>query len=324
MDIYGGYTMVDLSLGGRWRAQFGLRVEDADIRVNTIDPLVPGGIPSVASLVNRDYLPGVNITFAATPRQNLRLGFGRTVNRPDFRELSPFEFTNVVGGYSTTGNPDLRRALISNYDVRWEWFLGGNQIIAASYFYKRFSDPIEQIYRPTASELRQTFLNVPAANNQGIELELRKGLGAFSRRLSPFALQANFTFVDSSVNIPTDRFPQLTSKQRPLVGQSRFIYNAIAEWTQPRLRSNARFYVNSVSRRITDVGTFRLPDVYQERSVFLDFVYQVSFTETGRYRMRFSGENLGNNTYRYTQADFTVRQFQLGRTFSVGLSYSFF
>jgi hypothetical protein len=197
-------------------------------------------------------------------------------------------------------------------------------VLAASYFYKKFTDPIEQIYRPTASELRQSFLNVAGATNQGLELEVRRGLGAVSRRLNAFALQANFTFVNSDVNIPVDRFPQLTSRNRPMVGQSRFIYNAVAEWAQPKWRSSARFYANSVSRRITDVGTFRLPDVYQERSVFLDFVYQLSLSETGRYKVRFTGENLGDNLYRYTQADFTIRQFQLGRTFSVGLSYSFF
>ena len=324
MNIYGGYTVVDLSLGGRWRAQFGVRVEDADIRVNTIDPLIPGGIPAAANLYNRDYLPGINLTYALSPRQNLRLGYGRTVNRPDFRELSPFEFTNVVGGYSTVGNPDLLRATIDNFDVRWEWFLGGNQVLAASYFYKKFTDPIEQIYRPTASELRQSFLNVAGANNQGFELEVRRGLGVVSRKLSAFALQANFTFVNSDVSIPVDRFPQLTSRNRPMVGQSRFIYNAVAEWAKPKWRSSARFYANSVSRRITDVGTFQLPDVYQERSVFLDFVYQLSLSETGKYKVRLTGENLGDNLYRYTQADFVIRQFQLGRTFSVGLSYSFF
>jgi outer membrane receptor protein involved in Fe transport len=64
--------------------------------------------------------------------------------------------------------------------------------------------------------------------------------------------------------------------------------------------------------------------VYQERSVFLDFVYQLSLSETGKYKLRFTGENLGDNLYRYTQADFIIRQFQLGRTFSAGLSYSFF
>lgn len=324
MDIWGGFGMVDLSLGPRWRVQTGIRIEDADINVTTIDPLIPGGVPTVASLVNRDYLPAINVTYALKPKQNLRFAYGRTVNRPDFRELSPFEFTNIVGGYSTTGNPDLQRALINNFDVRWEAFLGGNQVLAASYFYKRFKDPIEQIYQPTASELRQSFLNVDAATNQGVELELRQNLGRFGRRLQPFAVQANFTFVDSNVDIPTDRFPQLTSRSRPLVGQSRFIYNLIGEWAQPKLRSNAKFYVNSVARRITDVGTFQLPDVYQERTTFLDAVYQLNLDESGRYKIRFTAENLTDNHYQYTQAQFVVRDYRLGRTFSAGLSYNFF
>lgn len=324
MDIWGGYSMVDLSLGGRWRLLAGVRVEDADIQVNTIDPLIPGGVPTVASLVNRDYLPAVNLTYAVTNRQNLRFGYGRTVNRPDFRELSPFEFTNIVGGYSTTGNPNLQRALIDNFDVRWEWFMGGNQVLAASYFYKDFTDPIEQIYQPTASELRQSFLNVAGARNQGVELELRKGLGALTRKLDAFSLQANFTLVDSTVDIPTDRFPQLTSRERPLVGQSRYIYNLIGEWAKPKWRSNARFYVNSVSRAITDVGTFQLPDVYQERRTFMDFVYQLSLVESGKYKIRFSAENLTDNEYRFTQAQYVVRQFKLGRTFGAALSYNFF
>lgn len=324
MDIYGGYALVDLALGPRWRLVSGLRYEDANITVTTIDPLIPGGIPSIANLSNRDPLPSVNLIYALTPRQNIRAGFGRTVNRPDFRELSPFEFTNVVGGYSTTGNPDLQRASINNYDVRWEWFTGGNQVIAASYFYKRFTDPIEQIYVPTASELRQSFLNVAGANNQGVELELRKNMSAISKKLSDFAVQSNFTFVDSQVEIPVDRFPQLTSRERPMVGQSRYIVNVIAEWLKPAWRSNMRFYVNSVSRRLTDVGTFQLPDVYQERTTFLDLVYKFTPVKEGKWNIRFSAENLTDNHYKYTQANFTVRDFRIGRTYTVGTSYEFF
>ena len=324
MDIYGGYTMVDLAIGSRWRVISGVRVEDAQINVTTLDPLVPGGIPSFANLYNRDYLPAVNVIYQLTAKQNLRFGYGRTVNRPDFRELSPFEFTNVVGGYSTVGNPNLRRAKIDNFDARWEWFLGGNQVVAASYFFKKFKDPIEQIYRPTASELRQSFLNVDSARNQGVELEWRQGLGRFSKSLRDFGLQANITVVDSNVTIPTGQFVQLTSANRPLVGQSRYIFNVIAEWQRAALRSNARFYVNSVSRRITDVGTFDLPDVYQERNLLLDFVYEYSAKESGKWKLRFSGENLNNNVYRQTQANFVVRRFQIGRTFTIGTSYTFF
>jgi outer membrane receptor protein involved in Fe transport len=325
MDIFAGFGMVDLAIGPRWRVVGGIRFEDAQINVTTINPLVPGNVPTTAALNNRDPLPGVNAIYALNARQNLRFGYGRTVNRPDFRELSPFEFTNVVGGYTTAGNPNLRRATIDNYDARWEWFLGGNQVIAASFFFKRFTDPIEQLFQPTASELRQSFGNVFAANNQGIEFEFRRNLSFIRSGLRDFSLQTNFTFVDSDVEIPDlPEYVLLTSRNRPLVGQSRYIYNVIGEWAKPQWRSNARVFLNSVSRRITDVGTFELPDAYQERVFFLDAVYQVSLDEQGKWSLRFSGENLTNNLYRYTQQDILIRQFQIGRNFTFGMSYSFF
>ncbi|MBM3761909.1 MAG: hypothetical protein FJW36_16875 [Acidobacteria bacterium] len=324
MDVIGGFAMVDLNLGAKLRLVGGIRVEDANIGVITVDPLIPNARPSTAILINRDPLPAINLIYAVGKRQNLRGGYSRTINRPDFRELSPFEFTNIVGGYSTVGNPNITRALIDNLDVRYEFFPGGNQVMAVSYFYKRFTDPIEQIYSPTASELRQSFINVAGAKNQGVELEWRSNLDRFSKKLRDFSVQSNFTFVDSNVDIPVDRFPQLTSRARPLVGQSRFIYNAIAEWAKPKLRSQARFYLNSVSRRITDVGSFRLPDIYQERNTFIDFVYQYNLTESGKWNMRFSAENLSDNQYRYKQSDILVRSFRIGRTFTIGTSYTFF
>ncbi len=324
MDVYAGYAMVDMAIGPRWRLIGGVRIEDASIVVTTVDPLVPGSVPSVATLVNRDPLPAVNLIYALSPRQNVRFAYGRTISRPDFRELSPFEFTNVLGGFNTVGNPNLKRATIDNFDARWEWFLGGDQVMAASYFYKRFDDPIEVSVQPT-QDFRQSFLNADNAINQGVELEFRRSLRFVNRRMTPFSIGANFTIVDSNVKLPEGQGAiVLTSKERPLVGQSRFIYNIITEWTEPRLRSNARFYVNSVSRRITDVGAAGLPDLYQERNTFLDFVYQFDIKEGGRWNFRLAAENLGDNEYRWTQGGLPQRNFRIGRTFSVGTSFSFF
>jgi hypothetical protein len=126
------------------------------------------------------------------------------------------------------------------------------------------------------------------------------------------------------VRLPTSEGLVLTSTSRPLVGQSRYIYNVIADWKRPQWRSSARFYVNSVSRRITDVGTFGLPDIYQERNTFLDAVYQYDITENGRWSIRFNAENLGDNEYRWTQAGIDHRRFRTGRTFTVGTSFSLF
>jgi outer membrane receptor protein involved in Fe transport len=322
MDVYAGYGMVDLSFG-KWRLTGGVRLENAEIGVVTTSPIAVDA-PVVANLKNTDWLPGVNATYQLTQTQNLRFGVSRTVNRPDFRELSPFDFQEVVGFYTTLGNPNLQRAAIDNYDARWEWFPGPNELVAASFFYKKFTDPIERYIEATVS-LRQTFQNAQGAKNYGFEIEARKNLGnVLGNSFRDFSVFSNFTFVDSDIQLDPALLGVVTSRTRPLTGQSRYLVNIAADWSKPAWRSNARLYFNSVSRRLIDVGSFGLPDIYEERNNILDAVYQFDILEGGRLSLRVSAQNLTDNTYRTTQADLPFRTFQLGRTFSVGTTWTIF
>ena len=323
MMIYAGYAMVDLSLGARWRIEAGLRIEDADQKVTTYDNRIPNAKPVLAGLHNRDAAPSVNLIYALSKRQNLRFSYSRTLSRPDFRELSPFDFNNVLGGFVVAGNPNLVRASIQNYDARWEMFPGGNQVVAVSFFAKSFTNPIEQTIVPS-NDLRQTFVNAKGARNMGLEFEVRQNLARFHKRLQEFSVNGNFTFVDSNIDIKPEDATIVTSQSRPLLGQSRFIYNASAQWRRPKWHSDARFNANYVSRRIASVGTFQLPDIYQEANTYLDFVYQYVIGEKGKWSLRFEAENLADNKYRWTQANIIQRDYQLGRTFQVGVSYSIF
>jgi outer membrane receptor protein involved in Fe transport len=323
MDMYAGYAMVDLGLGPRWRVVAGLRVEDADQFVETIDSQVPNAVPALASLRNRDPVPAINLIYGLSGRQNLRASYSRTLSRPDFRELSPFDFTNVLGGFTVFGNPALRRAAINNYDVRWEIFPGGNQLIAASVFAKTFQNPIEQNIVP-ATDLRQTFFNARGARNYGFELEFRRNLGNWAPALRGFALGSNFTFVDSNIQINPEQLSVLTTQSRPLMGQSRYVFNGNIQWAHPQWNSDARFFANYVSRRITDLGSFGVPDIYQEPNVNLDFMYQYTGGERRQWAIRFEAENLSDNDFHWTQGPFTQRHFRLGRTLQLGFTYSFF
>jgi len=245
------------------------------------------------------------------------------VSRPDFRELSPFDFNDVLGGFVTQGNDKLKRATINNFDLRWERFSTGNQLIAASLFAKTFTNPIEQTILPS-NDLRQTFVNAAGARNIGIELEFRRALGSFSSRLYDWSVSSNFTFVDSKVDINDVDATLLTTQSRALLGQSRYITNASIEWNKPKWRSTARFFANYVSRRLTDVGTFSLPDIYQEANTTLDFAYELSLSESGKWGLRFEAENLTDHEFRWTIGDAVQRQYRTGRSFQVGMNYSFF
>jgi outer membrane receptor protein involved in Fe transport len=323
MDVYAGYAMVDLNLGGKWRLSAGLRVEDANQQVVTADNQVPGSVPVLAGLVNRDPVPAVNLVYGISALQNFRLSYSRTLSRPDFRELSPFDFNNVLGGFITVGNKDLKRATIDNYDVRWEMFPGGNQLVAASFFYKEFHNPIEQTILPS-NDLRQTYNNALGARNMGMELEVRQDLGRLYKPMKELAISANFTMVDSNIRLRPQDATIVTSQVRPLLGQSRYVFNGTFSWAKPRWHSDARLFAGYVSRRISDVGTFQVPDIYQEATTNIDASYQFTSGERNQWVYRFEAENLTNNNFLWTQGVFTQRQYQLGRTFQIGLSYSFF
>jgi len=323
LDVYAGYAMADVALGGRWRVVGGLRYEHANMGVTTVDNRIPNAVPQTASLINTDPTPGVNVIYALSGRQNLRFSYSSTVSRPDFRELSPFDFNNVLGGFVVQGNPNLRRARLNNFDARWEKFLGGNQILALSFFAKTFADPIEQIVLPS-NDLRQTFINAQGARNFGFELEFRKALGFLGRKFQPFSISSNLTFVDSNIKIRPEDSGVVTSLNRPLLGQSRLIWNASGEWVKPAWHSKARLYANQVSRRIASVGTFQLPDIYQERNTFLDFVYEYSPGEKARWVFRFDAQNLLDNQFRWTQGDFLQRSYRLGRTLQAGVTFNIF
>jgi len=171
---------------------------------------------------------------------------------------------------------------------------------------------------------RQSFRNAKSARNAGLELELRQNLAPLASALSGFALSSNFTFVDSNVVLDPNNAGILTSQSRPLMGQSKYVFNGSLQWARPQWHSEARFFANYVSRRITDLGTFGIPDIYQEPITTLDFLYQYTMGERGQWVYRFEAENLNNNNYLWTQGLFTQRQYQLGRTFQIGLTYSFF
>ena len=113
--------------GNRLGFMTGVRLESSAQAVQTFELFNPDQEPVNALLETLDTLPAAVATVRIGPseqpdRQQLRLGYGRTVSRPDFRELSPATFNDVTGGRQIFGNPELGRALIDNVDLRWEFY----------------------------------------------------------------------------------------------------------------------------------------------------------------------------------------------------------
>lgn len=316
-DVYAGYLMLEMPMSQKWQFMTGVRIESSAQKVTTYNPFAASAQPIVADLETLALLPGINLTYRLTGRMNLRAAASRTITRPDFRELAPFEFTDFVGGRTILGNPELERTQIDNYDFRWEAFpqLGG--VVAVSLFYKRFQKPIEQIVQPQA-EVRITYENADAANNYGVELEARQNLGVLTPALSQFSINTNAALISSRVVLPDVGIQ--TSSERPLQGQCPYIVNVSLGYEDSNWGISSAIAYNIFGKRLSEVGNHGVPDVYEQPRGQLDV--SLSRTVANYFRISFSAKNLLDPYVHFKQGEEVYLRYKLGRAFSFGVSYN--
>ena len=309
-----GYGMVDIAMSGRTRLVAGARVERFDQTVVTQDPFGLFAREVQAENNNTDIFPAVNLVLGASASSNIRLSYSTTVNRPEFRELAEFEFTDVIGNRAIKGNSDLRRARIQNVDGRWEMFGGGRGILAASVFYKYFDSPIERVVIAAANPIA-TFQNSDHARNFGLEFEAARQLSQY------FFVNANYTFVDSKISLLPEQRAVQTSLERSLAGQSKNLVNLTAELVVKGFSARALF--NYFGDRISDVGANQAPDIVEQGRGAFDVVLAQRVRSLG---VRLTLENLTDSRYLFTQvgADDPQRLFKMGRTIALSFSYNAF
>lgn len=322
-NIKAAYLMGDWTLN-RWRFIGGARVEKSEQRVITFEPFRAEVIPVLADLEDTDVLPSFGAAYALkNGSMSLRAGYSKTVARPQFRELSPFEFTDVTGGRSAVGNPDIKRTLITNYDVRWEWFFAPTELVAFSVFHKDLEDPIEVVVE-AQTQLRTSFRNADKARNTGVEIETRKNLGALWSGFQNLSTNLNYTYVRSRVIIGEQDRSLITNTERALVGQAGNIFNLALNYEIPRYNVEARALFNYTGDRISDVGALGLPDIIEHAYPHLDLLLARRFGGENKWRAEFTIENLLDRQIDYRLDNQAFRVYRTGRTFSFGVSYTIF
>lgn len=265
-----GYALLELPLVEQLSFLAGVRVEHSDQTVSTFELFNPDGEPVNASLVTTDVLPAVTVTGKLPHDMRLRGGYGMTLSRPDFRELSPATFNDVTGGRQTFGNPELERALIHNADLRWEWYPTPSESISVGAFYKHFDKPIETVVVVSA-QLSVTWANALAADNVGVELDWRKNFGFVTPSLEDLYFAGNASFIWSKISLDAANSIN-TNQQRPLQGQSPWVVNAQLGYDNPDSGTRLSLIYNVFGRRIEEVGALGAPDTFEEPFHQLDFV----------------------------------------------------
>ena len=291
-------------------------MERDKIRVDAVDA---SGAESNSLLDDTDLLPALSLNYYLTPSHQVRASAARTLARPEYRELAPIYYFDILGGQSMFGNPNLVRTLIDNFDLRWEWYPSAGEVVSAAVFYKRFTDPIEQVLvaRSGDNAPDATFQNADGATNYGIELEARKNLGFLAGALRGFTGFANLTLMNSEIDIkPGASSP--TNPQRAMVGQSEYVVNGGIGYLGLDGRFSATALYNVAGPRIFQAGVMPTPDTYEEARSFLDMSLSYDLTESLGFR--FNAKNLLDSPYLLTQGEVIRLKYYTGREFTFGIS----
>lgn len=267
------FVMLDNKLMERFRLIWGARIEKFEQNLHSA---LDNGTPLVVRTTKTDILPSANFVYSLTEKQNIRLAYSHTLNRPEFRELAPFAFYDFASRFVVSGNSSMKRALIKNYDVRYEFFPGRGQLISASLFYKNFINPIEQVLRQDVTN-EMTYRNLKKANVYGAEIEFRALIGSVIKAedkslWNNVTVFSNVTLTKSKVDLKANgNDTGLVYSSRPLQGQSPYIINSGVQFQNYETGLTISLSYNRVGPRIFIVGNPNEPDIWENGRDMLDF-----------------------------------------------------
>ncbi len=316
-----GYGMFDVTLFKSIRIVTGVRHEYSEQNLDSYT--ITNELVTVRDIY-RDWLPSLNLTYLLTENINIRAAYGKTIARPEFREIAPFQYFDFLANELVEGNPELKRSLINNYDLRFEIFPGTGELVAVSLFYKRFINPIELILVAASSnEPVRSYANAKSADNYGVELELRKNLAFITDDLSYFSIVSNLSVINSKIKLDNSGSAGFQESNRPLQGQADYIINFGLYYDNSELKLNTAVVYNRVGKRISKVGYNDLGDIIEEPVDVIDLNFSKRLFNNFNIKLSLSDLLNQNKEFiqRTTDGDKIAESYNNGRTIKLGISY---
>ncbi|GHT47412.1 outer membrane protein [Bacteroidia bacterium] len=331
-----GYAALEIPLN-KVTVYAGVRLESHHTKLTRDRSDAPDLILMTSKNINDlNWLPSANLTYKFTEKHQLRVAYGRSLNRPELRELSPtvyfdFDLFSEIGG-----NENLKTASIDNFDLRYEFYPNFGETVSLGVFYKHFKNPIEWTFIDMGGSLRYNYENADRAESVGIELDVRKKLDFIG--LPGFSLIMNAALIDSKVHFKTGEI--VSEPDREMQGQSPYIINTGLYYQSEKHGLNLSLLYNRIGKRIVGLGKSNsietnintlIPDSYEmPRNVF-DFTISKNIGK--RFEIRCSVKDIlsGDVVFKqfpkfekdgiiYNREQIT-KQYNPGQSISLGVSF---
>lgn len=245
------------------------------------------------------FLPAFNLRAELTDTMLLRAAASQTLIRPALTDLAYKRTASWNDFRFTDGNPNLAPTYADQWEVGVEKYLGGGGILSASYFWKKIKGVVQNELTGVVTGVTKYNANgtidgvydfdvyqpVNADGSykvSGVELNAVLPLGMVHPWLEGFGINANYTFLDSSLTGESD----LGIATSP-IGLADNTYNVTAFFEKgpfaARLSYNRKgAYVERIERNMYPV--------YRDAYGQLDFA--VSYQVTQNVRVELQGINI--------------------------------
>ena len=246
-------------------------------------------------------LPAVNATVELTDGLILRGAASQTLIRPALTDLAYKRTASFNDFRFTDGNPDLQPTYADQWEAGAEYYFGSGGLLAASYFWKNIEGVVQNELTGVVRDVTKYNANgtidgvydfdvyqpVNAEGSydvSGVELVAVLPFGMFTRTLEGFGVNANVTFLDSSltgeseIDVPTSP-----------VGLADSVYNVTGFYDDGPLQVRVSYnrkgaYVERIERNMYPVyrdayGQFDFSASYQMTPSLRVELQAINFTD---------------------------------------------
>lgn len=298
-----GYVGLKIPFSSKINLYGGLRIEKFERQITDF-------YEKTGNTDNLDILrdtvniyPSANLTYNLNEKNLFRASYGKTVNRPEFREMSNFDYQDFEMFVLIHGNEDLQNAYIDNYDFRYEWYPSNGEIVSAAAFYKNFTNPIEAFLIPAGTGYDYKPYNTEKGYSMGLELDVRKQLLEFEKstgflhHLKDLTLIFNTSLIKSEINTEKQGFAR--DKKRIMQGQSPYIVNLGMNYQKQEANLSVGLNYNRIGKRIAYVGTPTNPHTWELPRNSLDLTIEKGLGK--RISLKAGVKDILNEAVRFVQ-----------------------
>ncbi len=362
VKIHSPFLMLDDKIGRYIRLVWGVRAESYIYTEIQSQSEYPDGLAKDQGNDKMwQFLPSASLIISPTNKMNIRLGYNKSVLRPQFAERLGIPYYDPIRSAKVYNYSNgLVSSVANNYDLKLEWFPSGAEILSFGIYHKDIDNPIESVGFRNPSDGRDIYvLNSNNAKLWGVEFEFYKNLSFLGEGgiLKDLFVYGNASFNDTKVTsyVNIDGTGGLYEANRPLYGQSPYTYNLGLDYVGERfgfsLRQNAigdQYILVGFEYRAEEI---RMPYAITDAQVSYKFFKERNLELKCSLKNMFdTGIETYNNNNSYSKiTDFTYganprEQFNLGagatnkydedidqvvfkaksgRTFSISLNYRF-